>query len=583
MPPAPSDSILAVDVGNINTRVAFLDVVGGEFRFIASGQARTTIELPYNDMGEGMRQALDQLRDLTGRTFLDEEEKIIVPSRPDGTGADNLVATSSAGEAQRVALVGLMPNVSLTTIQKVASSNYIKVVEIFSLGDRRREDQQIDSFLKAKPDIVIIAGGTEHGSKTAILRLVDTVVMAIRLMPQKRHPEVLFAGNRDIRADVKKKFEGLCEVAETENLRPELNRENIDPARRQLSTLYEHVRIGRIPGYAEIARWGGTILPTAQAQGFVVNYLNRIVKSENGSVGVDIGSAATSLAASFRGKISLMCRPDIGVGHSAVNVLSYVALDRVMRWLPHEFSPEAVRNYINNKSLAPATVPQELDDLYLEHALARECLQVTLASALPIYPETARNPGPALTPYFDNILMNGAVLAQAPHPGQAALIVLDGLQPNGVSNLILDIHTLAPALGIAAAVNPAVTVQILESGSFLNLGTAISLVGEAKLGQDAVRIKFQASSGEKTDEKIQFGSLRVFPFPADEEVKVTIQPSSGFDAGFGAGASKTITVKGGAVGLIIDARGRPIYLPKQPKQRYELVSKWHTELGKYGA
>ena len=231
------------------------------------------------------------------------------------------MATSSAGEALRVAIVGLMPNVSVATAQKVAGSNYLKVVEVLSLGDRRREEQQIDSFLAAKPDILIIAGGTEHGSKSAVLRLVDTAIMAIRLMPQNKRPEVLYSGNRDIRADVKKRFEGLCEVTEAENMRPELDRENIDPARRQLSTIYEHVRIGRIAGYSEIARWGGSVLPTAQAQGFVVNYLNRLHKSDNGALGIDIGSSATSLAASFRGRLSLMTRPDIGVGHNAVNVL----------------------------------------------------------------------------------------------------------------------------------------------------------------------------------------------------------------------------------------------------------------------
>ena len=581
MPTAPTDSLLAVDIGNIYTRVALLDIAGGEFRFVASGQARTTIELPFNDMGEGVRQALDQLSEVTGRRFLDESEHFIIPSQADGSGADSLVATSSAGEALRVAIVGLMPNVSVATAQKVAGSNYLKVVEVLSLGDRRREEQQIDSFLAAKPDILIIAGGTEHGSKSAVLRLVDTAIMAIRLMPQNKRPEVLYSGNRDIRADVKKRFEGLCEVTEAENMRPELDRENIDPARRQLSTIYEHVRIGRIAGYSEIARWGGSVLPTAQAQGFVVNYLNRLHKSDNGALGIDIGSSATSLAASFRGRLSLMTRPDIGVGHNAVNVLHYTTLDRLTRWLPREVSPNTMRDYIYNKSLAPASVPQELDDLYLEHALARECLQITLASALPIYPASVKGSGPSLTPYFDNILIDGAVLTRAPKPGQAALIVLDGLQPCGVTNFILDTYTLAPALGVVSALNPTATVQIMESGSFMNLGTAISLVGEARAAQEVARIKVEPKNGEKTDLKIQFGTLQVIPLPADQEAKVNIQPYSGFDAGFGAGTSKTITVKGGAVGLIIDARGRPIVFPKQPAKRYEAVKKWFTVLGEY--
>lgn len=579
--PSPTDSILIVDVGNVHTRAAFLDIVGGEYRFIASGKARTTIEQPFNDMGEGVRQAFDEIRLVTGRPFIDDEAKFIIPSRPDGSGADHLVATSTAGEALRVALVGLMPNVSLTTAQKVAGANYMKVVEIFSLGDRRREDEQIDSFLKAKPDIVLIAGGTEHGSKSAVLRLADTVAMAVHLMPERHRPEILFAGNREIRPAIKKKFEGLCEVTEAENVRPELDLENIDSARRQMSTLYEHVRIGRIPGYSELSRWSGSVLPTAQAQGFVVNYLNRVVRSENGSVGVDIGSATTSIAACFRGRMALMCRPDIGVGHHATAVIGGNTLERVMRWLPHEFPEEVVRDYIYNKSLVPHTVPQELDELYLEHAVARECLQITLGSALHIYPETARTPGPGLTPYFDNILLNGAVLAQAPQFGQAALIMLDGLQPNGVSTILLDVHSLAPALGIASAINASAAVQVLESGSFQNLGTVVSLTGEGKIGQPAVKVKIEMPSGEKIEEKINCGALRIFPLEAEAQAKVTIQPTGNFDAGFGAGTSKTLTLKGGAVGLIIDARGRPIQFPRKPEERYALVNEWCQTLGQY--
>jgi hypothetical protein len=178
-------------------------------------------------------------------------------------------------------------------------------------------------------------------------------------------------------------------------------------------------------------------------------------------------------------------------------------------------------------------------------------------------------------------LLNGAVLAQAPHPGQAALIMLDGLQPNGVSTILLDVHSLAPALGIASAINPSAAVQVLESGSFLNVGTVISLTGEGKIGQYAAKVKIEMPEGEKIEEKINCGALRVFPL--ETSAKVTIQPSGDFDAGFGAGKSKTLNVKGGAVGLIIDARGRPIQFPRRPAERYKLVNEWCQTLGNYSA
>jgi hypothetical protein len=66
-------------------------------------------------------------------------------------------------------------------------------------------------------------------------------------------------------------------------------------------------------------------------------------------------------------------------------------------------------------------------------------------------------------------------------------------------------------------------------------------------------------------------------------VKVSIQPSGAFDAGFGRGASKSITIQTGAVGLIVDARGRPIGIPTTADERHGTVSKWCANLGEYSS
>jgi len=49
--------------------------------------------------------------------------------------------------------------------------------------------------------------------------------------------------------------------------------------------------------------------------------------------------------------------------------------------------------------------------------------------------------------------------------------------------------------------------------------------------------------------------------------------------GQGVGRGRTLTVTGGAVGVIIDARGRPIAFPRAPEQRQEMVKQWIFKLG----
>jgi hypothetical protein len=80
--------------------------------------------------------------------------------------------------------------------------------------------------------------------------------------------------------------------------------------------------------------------------------------------------------------------------------------------------------------------------------------------------------------------------------------------------------------------------------------------------------------------EIESGKIEIFPIPPGQEAKVTVKPTSRFDIGFGPGQKKTLTLKGGAVGgLVVDARGRPLTLPRDAADRRSLVRKWHWDLG----
>ncbi len=574
MTTAPTDSLLVADIGSVTTRAALLDIVNGQFRFVAMGEASSSVEPPFGDMSEGVRHALDHLKQITGRTFLDEEERLILPARANGSGVDAFAATVSAGEPLRAVLVGLMPNISLASAQRLATTSYVRVVELFGLGDRRREDQQLDALLHAQPEVVIISGGTENGSQAALLRLAETVAQAAQLLPENVRPEILFAGNSAAREKINKLFANLCHVEVADNLRPELDGEDVASAGRQLATMFEHLRLKRIAGYNELSQWrGGSITPAANAFGNVIRFLSKTAQGKKRALGVDLGASSTAVAASFADDLWLTVRADVGVGHSASNLLHHVPLENVARWLPEGFSEDDARNYIFNKSIHPATLPHEAGELYLEHALATECLQLAVSAAQSGWPGGSSG----LLPQFDRIIGTGAVLARAPKAWQAALMMLDGLQPTGVAQLILDWHIIAPALGAAAALNPVAAVQILETDSFQTLGTAVSLTGQGRFGQTAARIKI-SGGGEAVNVQVPFGSIKVFPVAPDHEVKVTIQPAGGFDAGFGFGVSKTLTVGGGVVGLIVDARGRPVAFPSNPAKRLKLVKQWHTDL-----
>lgn len=45
--------------------------IGGEYRFIASGEAPTTVEAPFEDVTQGVRNAIRELEEIVGYKLMD--------------------------------------------------------------------------------------------------------------------------------------------------------------------------------------------------------------------------------------------------------------------------------------------------------------------------------------------------------------------------------------------------------------------------------------------------------------------------------------------------------------------------------
>jgi hypothetical protein len=584
---ASTDTILAVDFGTATTRALLFDVVESTYRLVGFGQAPSTVEAPYAEASEGMRHALAELQAITGRALLDNDARLIMPASSDGRGADAFVATSSAGPAVRTLLVGLLPDVSLESARRLASGTYLNVLDSLSLGDRRGEDGQIDAVIAARPELILIAGGSDGGASDALLKLVETVSLACHLLPPDTRSRALFAGNKELQPRMNELLGRVATVHVTHNVQPELGFERLAPARVELGKVYEELRLEQIGGFAHLAQWaGGRIEPTAEAQGLFVRFLSQLPSWPRGVLGLDVGSANTSLAVGWNGRLRLSVRTDLGLGHSAAGLLqrpdAAVALEWMANWLPAETSTDALRAFILDKALHPHTVPVDQDDLALEHALARHMIRTALRRARPDWPEGAPGPRPDLMPWFSLILGGGAVLGQSPQPGLAALLLLDGLQPSGVTRLMLDPYHLAPALGAAARVHPVAVAQIYDSGAFLDLGPAVSITGRGPMtrpGDLICQVKLAVEGGSETVVDLRAGALEVLPLGPEQTGKLTLRPRPGFNAGFGPGRARTVTLKGGLVGVMLDGRGRPITFPRPAEKRNEAVQQWQKALG----
>ena len=571
-----TDSMVAVDVGSISTRAVFFDVVGGQFRFVGHASAPSTLAPPYGDASEGVRQALETLRAVTGRQFItDAEDDVIVPSDEEGRGADVFVATSSAGAPLKVAVLGLMPDASLSSARQIASAVYTEIVEVIGLGDRRPQADQVLALVNAAPDVIVLAGGTEGGASAAVMRLAETAALAAYMLPAYNRPEVLYVGNSAIRDEVTELFEEIAVVHTATNLRPDLERELLDPARRQLVQMFQALRVNRRAGFENLMRWTeGYVVPTVQAAGPVLRFMSLMEQYAEGVLSVDVGAANTEIVVAHRGELITSVYTDLGVGHSAYRLLQHYDVADVMRWLPFERSANDVRDYIYNKSIRPQMLPDTVQALALEQALANLVAQEAIKRSREHWPAGLRLRPGATLPSFDVLIGGGAVLTGAGSPQRVALALVNAVQPVGVVELFSDAFGLFSGLGLAARYSPLAAVQVLDAIDFMRLGTVIAVDGVAAMGRPAVTVKVEGMN----DVTVNGGQVRFIKVPPGP-VKVTVRPNGNLDVGAGRGQSRTLTMIAGLAGLMIDGRGRPLIPAGKGNKRIELLRQWLQAAG----
>ena len=578
------ESILAIDCGSVLTQVLLIDRVNGHYRLVARGEAPSTVESPWNDVMASVRQAIAQLSEVIGWRFLDEQGQIIRPEHQGG-GVDAVAAITTASEPLRLVLTGLMHDVSLASARRALSTSCTVIEGIASLSRRNGSvlsddiEGQVRLIQELKPDAVVIVGGVDGGASRPVLQSAEAVALACAALPEGERPPVIYAGNTELRQQIAELVGADADLRAVENVRPSVEVENPGPLQTEIEELYRQRKMERLPGLSTLASWSPVqVLPAARAFAYSVQYLARL--DGINVLGADIGGSTVTVAATVDEQLDLTIRSDLGLSYHVAHLLDQIPTESVLRWLPFEMEPTAVRNVLWNKSLRHRTLPQTRQELLLEQAVAREILRLTLAEITPRWPKGVSYLYPNLLPKFHLIVGGGGVLANAPNYGQVALILLDALQPVGVTGLALDKVGLLAPLGAVAMVNPLAASQVMERDALLNLGTVVAPVGAAREGDVALTFKIEYEDGRSLQVEVPYGSLEVIPLPVGQTANLELRPTRRFDVGLGIrGQAGTTKVEGGIIGIIIDARGRPLPIAEDPEEQRERMQRWLWDMG----
>ena len=596
-------SILATDCGSTTTKAVLIEWKEDRYKLTFRGEAPTTVEAPFEDVTKGVLNAVMEVEELSGRTILDGD-KIITPDN--GTsGVDIYVSTSSAGGGLQMMVAGVVKSMSGESAERAALGAGSIVMDVLASNDGRLPHEKITRIRQLRPDMILLSGGTDGGTTTHVMELAEILAAANprpRLGQNYKLP-VIYAGNNKAQDSIKKTLGEISDLDIVDNIRPVLEQENLEPSRDKIHDLFmEHV-MAQAPGYKKLMSW--TDAPIMPTPGAVGSLIEMIAKKENISVvGVDIGGATTDIFSVFEGKFNRTVSANLGMSYSICNVLAESGLDNVLRWVPFDIDRSELTNRIGNKMIRPTTVPQSLEELVIEQAIAREALRLSFiqhkefATSLKgvqsertisdAFEQSSSGQSLVNMMELDLLVGSGGVLSHAPRRQQSARMLIDSFMPEGITQLAVDSIFMMPQLGVLANIDKEelkddasqAALEVFDNDCLIRLGTCVTPVGSIKPNSKMADVTLTFNDGTVKDLVINEGTLEMMEYPY-EKVKISIKPVRGIDVGAGKGEALDSVIYGGVVGLIFDGRNRPITLSKESNKRIDSLLSWSKAVDEY--
>jgi MutL protein len=530
--PVSTDLALLLDVGSAWAKVGVIGRVRGRWRLVAHA-AQPTAWGPT----ELRRTLVDQLRAGADPRLADDLDDLI-------SGA-NRIECHTAQRPARLAIVAVSRELSGLAARRAAEAAGWHLADVVTLDDGRSLADRIGVLQAVEADAWLVAGGFDGTHSARALEAAALVAAA------RRHDggPVVWAGSADLADEVIGFFEPGAASA-VANPRPDARREDTGPLRDRLAELVREVSGPEEDAHLASVAFPRAIGTLAAAAGMRI-------------LGIDLGArSATRALAEPDGSVE--SRSHAG-GGLAGTILGPGAPGRVMRLAGDAGDDAAVADLLQTLRARPATLPQTPEELSATQAAAR----VQVAALVEDDP-----PGPV-----DVLVGSGRTIAMAPHPAQAAGILLDAVRPLGVTQLAIDQASLLGPLGSLPDDEIGEGLALLGDDLLVPLGTAVVSRG-GEDGRIAMRVTVHRSGWPTTAPiEVRAGQIHVVPLARGQEADVTIEPAPGVSLGVARRSPRVIaSATGGSVGLILDARGIPLGLPRRGDERRTTLAVWREAL-----
>ncbi|HLV10306.1 MAG TPA: methylaspartate mutase accessory protein GlmL [Halanaerobiales bacterium] len=457
------ETALLIDIGSTFTKVSLIDT--GNEEIIAHSRANTTVK---TDVNTGLRKALAEAKGWEKARYK--------------------LACSSAAGGLKIIAIGLVPEMTAEAARRAALGAGSRVLKTYSY---QLADSDIEDIKGQDADIILLAGGTDGGNRDCIIH------NARKLAAAELNRPVVVAGNRSAVDEVSAILkEGGKEIYLTENVMPELEKLNIEPARRVIREIFLK-RIIKARGLTRVREMiDDLIMPTPAAVMKAAKLLADGTANEAGLgelMLVDIGGATTDVHSAASGEpgrtgvtwrgleepyIKRTVEGDLGMRYSALSLYQAIGPDRFCKQLEKAGAGEITQNdyekIIGHFHKRVDSLARGKEELIVDKLLGRNAVRLAVARHAGVLKTINTPMGPAYIQegkdlsQLKRIIGTGGIIVNNDHPR----FILEGALYKNQENpellapveaeFMVDSAYIMAACGLLSEIEPETSLRIMK-------------------------------------------------------------------------------------------------------------------------
>ena len=567
-----TSSYLSIDISSQNTRAWLFDNQSGSFELIAHASTRT-----IRGSGQGLLTAIDkagkELEAKTGMNLLSSTRRFQVELDNNIPGLRGIGLTMSIGKPIRVVLVGISEKYSLEPLRRLARFYNTEIVLEISLQNEPNISVQLEKLTSTAFDLLILAGGVDGGPEKALRAMIGNLRLLVQLRGAVNRPQIVYVGNQTLADYARMEIEAGGDLHIGGNIQPESGREDLSFASKALLAAMCRLRLKEFPELQELVDQPNVnLLPGEYARSRMDHWLEQTQTNRKGVLQIHLEPDHAHVVAIQDGK-------RMGVWQNCH--VDEETLSAVLTRSDQPIEQATVAAYLANRELHPGFVPVTIEEMSMEMAWMSVRIHRLLSEMAGLHDDFHYDDRLGLMDNYEPILLSGSDFERLPSARHTFMVAQDGVLPHGITTMVGDDYQVITPLGVLAEFDPLLVTQIVDSDVFSGIATVVNVDSPVAAGQKVLQLEVDEGYGEAREHyQVYQAELKRFETVPGNDLRVYLAPEPESEVGMGLrGLGGWLNASVSDLGLVVDARGRPCFLPVDEHARQDVRRDWLWNLG----